>query len=187
MIKLSKFFLFLLTVVNSYNIINIQTIIKKPIENTLINFIKIGDFDNLKIKNHSNYLVLRFGNKNYRNSYNKIYNIIKNNNKPLLIINNKNTNNLPSKYTYLIKNKNEYLMKYKFDFNNKKYKYFLNISAQSIDKYETKWNITALFYEKMFNDKIMIKNWIEYLIYETNIYDDVYKQYIFLYFFLNIK
>jgi len=187
MIKIFKFILFLITVVNSYKIININTIIKRPIENTIISFIKIGNLDNLKIKNHTKYLVLKFGNKNYNNPYNYLYNTIKNNNKPLLIINNKNINNLKSKYTYLIKNKNEYRMKYEFDYNNNKYKYYLNIMAKSIDRYETEWNITAIYFDKLINDKLIIKNWIEHLIYQSSIYNDIYKQYIILYFFLNIK
>jgi hypothetical protein len=185
--KFLKLILLLTTVVNSYKIINIQTIIRRPIENTIISFIKIGDFNKLKIRNHTNYLVLRFGNKNYENSNINFYNIIKNNNKPLLIINNKNVNNLKSKYTYLIKNKNEYQMKYEFEYNKNKYKYLLNIIASSIDKYETEWNITAIYFDKLINDKLIIKNWIEHLIYQSSIYNDIYKQYIILYFFLNIK
>jgi len=183
MVKSLKIILFLITVVNSYKIININTIIKRPIENTIISFIKIGNLDNLKIKNHTNYLILKFDDKKYNNSYNYLYNTIKNNNKQLLIINNKNVNNLKSKYRYLIKNKHEYKMKYEFDYNNNKYKYYLNIIANSLDKYETKWNITAIYYDKLIYDKLMIKNWIEYLMYQMNSYNDIYKKYIILYFF----
>ena len=169
--------------------------ISRPIENSIISFVKIGNINNLKIKNHTNYLILRFDDKNNEGSlrkFNDCYDIIKDNKKPLLIIYNKNINDLKTKYSYIIKNKNDYLMKYKFDYNNKKHKYILNISAYEYDKYETLWDISAIINKQEDTDKLimtgyLIKNWIDYLIYQENTINDTLKKYIILYYFLNIK
>ena len=83
-------------------------------------------------------------------------------------------------------------MKYKFDYNNKKHKYILNISAYEYDKYETLWDISAIIIKQEDTDKLimtgyLIKNWIDYLIYQENTINDTLKKYIILYYFLNIK
>lgn len=214
-----------LSLIDSYKVININTLIKRPIEDSIISFIKISNVNNIRIKNHSSYLVLKFSDEINKNPENKlktniknnllsinesliillkpqvrreemsfydIYDIIKNNNKPLLIINNKNSNNLKSKYVYLIKSKTEYIIKYSFDYNNNKNKYFLDIIANPLDKYETLWDISAIIDDKNTNDKLVmlgynIKNWIEYQIYQSETFNDLYKKYMILYYFLNIK
>jgi|688.fasta_scaffold147361_2 hypothetical protein len=193
--KLFKILLSVITIVNAYNVVNIKNLINRPIENSIISFIKIGNINNLKIKNHTNYLILNF-NDDYNNVYlqkfNDCYDIIKDNKKPLLIINNKNINNLKTKYTYIIKNKNDYYMKYTFDYNNKKYKYLLDISAYEYNKYETLWDISAIINTTKETDKLLmtgylIKNWIDHIIYQENNINDTLKKYIILYYFLNIK
>lgn len=192
--KLLKLLLSLITIVNSYNVINIKTLIKRPIDYSIISFIKINNLDNLNIKNHTNYLIFKFDDKNKNNllSYNYIYNTIKNNKKPLLIINNKNINNFKSKYVYLIKNKNEYIMKYIFNYNDNIYKYLFNINATKYNNYETLWNILVIINDNKIDDKLnmpgyLIKNWIEYMIYQKDEINDNFKKYLILYFFLNIK
>jgi hypothetical protein len=222
-----KVFLFILLslLTEAYKVININTLIKRPIEDSIISFIKINNLNNIRIKNHSSYLILKFSDEVNKKPVNKlssdisnnlisinesliillkpqvkkeektfydIYNIIKNNNKPLMIINNKNLNNLKSKYVYLIKSRTEYFIKYSFDYNNKKNKYYLDIIANPIDKYETLWDISAIIDDISSNDKLImlgnnIKNWIEYQIYQLDTFNDLYKKYMILYYFLNIK
>lgn len=222
-----KVFLFILLslLTESYKVININTLIKRPVEDSIISFIKINNLNNIRIKNHSSYLILKFSDEFNKKPVNKltsdisnnlisinesliillkpqvkkeeksfydIYDIIKNNNKPLLIINKKNSYNLKSKYVYLIKTKTEYIIKYSFDYNNKKNKYFLDIIANPIDKYETLWDISAIIDDINTNDKLImlgynIKNWIEYQIYQSDTFNDLYKKYMILYYFLNIK
>lgn len=189
MLNIGKCLLLLMTV-NSYNIINIHMIIKRPLDYSLISLVKIGNINNLRVKNHTNYLILKYSDKKYNNSYNYIYNIIKNNDKKLLIINDNDNNNIKSKYTYLIKNRNEYLMKYEFNYNDKLHKYILDIRANKLDKYETEWNIKSYINEKIMSDKLVmsgyfIKNWINYLIYQND--RNELRKYIILYFFLNLK
>lgn len=220
------FLLILLSLLTeAYKVININTLIKRPIEDSIISFIKINNLNNIRIKNHSSYLILKFSDEVNKKPVNKlssdisnnlisinesliillkpqvkkeektfydIYDIIKNNNKPLMIINDKNLNNLKSKYVYLIKSRTEYFIKYSFDYNNKKNKYYLDIIANPIDKYETLWDISAIIDDISSNDKLImlgnnIKNWIEYQIYQLDTFNDLYKKYMILYYFLNIK
>jgi hypothetical protein len=124
------------------------------------------------------------------NSFFNVYDTIKNNKKPLIIINRKNRNNINSKYLYLIKSKNEYVMRYTFDYNNHRYKYYFNINAKPIDNYETSWEISALVKDYSATKTLAIigyyvKNWIEHNIYNNMDMNGFYKRYLVLYFFLN--
>jgi len=221
--------------INAFSVISINLIIKKTVEESLISFIKLPHIHNLKVKNHSKYLVLNYldepqqktkldykiftdqilikdednkvlnfiSNKDetfeeIENSQNKfleqynyfyeIYETIKNNNKPIIIINKKKG----SKYLYLIKSKHDYIMKYTFDYNNKYYKYYFDILATPIDNYETSWEISALINDYSPNKSLAligfyIKNWIEHNIYNNYKFNNFYKRYIILYYFLNIQ
>ena len=89
------------------------------------------------------------------------------------ISNKKDRNNINSKYLYLIKSKNEYVMRYTFDYNNHRYKYYFNINAKPIDNYETSWEISALVKDYSATKTLAIigyyvKNWIEHNIYNNN-------------------
>lgn len=236
-----KSLLFNLTIISTlaFNIVNINLIIKKSLEESLIGFIKLPYIHNLKIRNSSNYLVLNYlddpkkkfidkiDNRLFRgsiyvkdddnkvinfikndngkdesisgvefveqdqnNSFFNVYETIKNNKKPLIIINKKDRNNINSKYLYLIKSKNEYVMRYTFDYNNHRYKYYFNINAKPIDNYETSWEISALVKDYSATKTLAIigyyvKNWIEHNIYNNLDTNAFYKRYLVLYFFLN--
>jgi len=236
LINLSLLLLIIMNYTNAFNIVSINLLLKKSMEDSLISFIKLPYIHNLKIKNHSNYLILnyldipkkktnlniqllsnlikitdiddkvindiRINNYHYNelinddneiktNSFLNIYDTIKNNKKQLVIINKNNKNNMNSKYLYLIKSKNEYLVRYTFDYNKKRYKYYFDIRATPIDKYETSWEISAMVTDYSVDKSLAmigfyIKNWIENNIYnnlDTNVF---YKRYLILYYFLNI-
>jgi len=230
-----------LTIISSlaFNVVNINLLIKKPLEDSLIGFIKLPYIHNLKIKNNTKYLILNYlddpknkfidklDNTLYKgyisvkdddnkiinfiennngkdetikgveyveqeqnNSFFNVYETIKNNKKPLIIINKKNRNNINSKYLYLIKSKYEYVMRYSFDYNNHRYKYYFNIDAKPIDNYETLWDISAFVkdYSTIKTLSIIgyyVKNWIEHNIYNNMDFNNFYKRYLVLYFFLN--
>lgn len=205
--------LFLLAILSSYsnafNLININLLIKKSVHDSLISFIKLPNIYNLKVKNHSSYLILKYLDEppkknemnavidkmkidNYKNdeSLLNVYDIIKSNVKPLIILNKSNKNNMNHKYLYLIKSKNEYLVRYTFDYNNKKYKYYFDIKANAIDKYETSWEISALIADYSISKSLTmisfyVKNWIENNIYNNIDNNSFYKRYLVLYYFLN--
>lgn len=233
--------LFLLAIIgsfsNAFNVISINLLIKKSVQDSLISFIKLPNIYNLKIKNHSSYLILKYldeppkkpidlienefknelikvndmnnevmnvvidkmkfnyeviDNNNYKNddSLLNVYDIIKTNVKPLIIINKSNKNNMNHKYLYLIKSKNEYLVRYTFDYNKKKYKYYFDITASPIDKYETSWEISALIADYSISKSLTmigfyVKNWIENNIYNNIDKNSFYKRYLVLYYFLN--
>ena len=218
----------------SFNVISINLLIKKSLQDSLISFIKLPYIHNLKIKNHTKYLILEYIDdpkktkdekliikkninlieiKDERNnvinllnnnkidgvefmendqndSFFNVYDTIKNNNKPLIIINKKNRNNINSKYLYLIKSKNQYIIRYSFDYNNKRHKYYFDIEATSIDNYETNWEISAFIKDYSINKTLAIigfyiKNWIEHNIYNNIDNNNFYKKYLVLYYFLN--
>ena len=201
--KLFLFALLFIHNIQAFNIVSINLIIKRNIENSLISFIKLPNVNNVKVKNTDNYLILKFldnDNKLQINPVliksiddkvinfvsNDIYETVKNNKKPLMII----SKNKDSKYLYLIKSKNEYVMKYTFDYNNKRHKYYFDVLAKSIDKYETLWEVSALIkdyspYKTLEMIGFYIKNWIEHNIY-NNTNNNLYKKYIILYYFLNL-
>jgi len=223
LINLSLLLLIIINYINAYNIVSINLLLKKSMEDSLISFIKLPYIHNLKIKNHSNYLILnyldipkkktnlniqllpnlikitdindkiindiRINNDHYNelindddkrktDSFLNIYDTIKNNKKQLVIINKNNKNNMNSKYLYLIKSKNEYLVRYTFDYNKKRYKYYFDIRATPVDKYETSWEISAKVTDYSVDKSLAmigfyIKNWIENNIYNNNRYEDI--------------
>lgn len=236
LINLSLLLLIIINYINAYNIVSINLLLKKSMEDSLISFIKLPYIHNLKIKNHSNYLILnyldipkkktnlniqllpnlikitdindkiindiRINNDHYNelindddkrktDSFLNIYDTIKNNKKQLVIINKNNKNNMNSKYLYLIKSKNEYLVRYTFDYNKKRYKYYFDIRATPVDKYETSWEISAKVTDYSVDKSLAmigfyIKNWIENNIYNNLDTNGFYKRYLILYYFLNI-
>jgi len=222
---------------NCFNVISINLLIKRSLEDSLINFIKLPYIHNLRIKNHTKYLILDYlddpkkktiekidvklrtniikikdddnkviniidNDKNpfiegveviepdQNTSFYNVYDIIKNNKKPLIIINKKNRNNINYKYLYMIKSKNEYLLRYSFNYNNRQYKYYFDIVANSIDNYETSWEIAAFIKDYTVNKTLAliglyVKNWIEHNIYNNLDTNGFYKRYLVLYYFLN--
>ncbi len=227
-----------INICNSFNVVSINLLLKKSLEDSLISFIKLPYIHNLKIKNHTKYLILDYlddpkkklnekidmtnNNNNFNrlievkddnsnsmnilttkiidgveiveqdqnNSFFNVYDTIKNNKKPLIIINRKNRNNINSKYLYLIKSRNDYMMKYSFDYNNRRYKYYFDIQATPIDNYETTWEISAFIKDYSVNKTLAligfyVKNWIEHNVYNNLDTNAFYKRYLVLYFFLN--
>jgi hypothetical protein len=112
-----------------------------------------------------------------------IYGIIKNNNKPILILYENKIINTPYKYkhSYLIKNRNNYVFKYNYIFNNNHHKYLFDINASEISKYETNWYITGVFNYNLKEfieiGKISIINWFINNI-NHNIKNYYYKKYL---------
>lgn len=157
-----------------------QILIKND-DNKVINFLSNKEETIEDIENSQNKYLEQY------NSFYTIYETIKNNKKPIMIISKKKG----SKYLYLIKSRNEYIMKYTFDYNNKRHKYYFDILAEPIDNYETSWEISALIKDYSPTKTLAligfyIKNWIEHNIYNNNS-NNFYKRYIILYYFLNLQ
>jgi hypothetical protein len=217
--KLINIYLFLLFIVNccsfNYHVFNFNTIIRRSLDNSIINFINVDNINNLKIKHTAKFLVLKYEDNPYfnlnpvviatttttnkllifnnynsydnyddlynpeNNDYFKIFDIIKNNKKPILILYEKKIASTDFKYKhmYLIKNKNNYIFKYNYIFNNQHHKYFFDINATEISKYETNWNITASFNYKLKEiidvSKISIINWF------INSFNNNFKNYFY--------
>ena len=77
----------------NYFTLNFNMIFTRPKNDTLLRFVKIGDINNYKIYNKTNYLIISYNkNENNNNNY-SIYNYIRNNNKPLFLINNEKDTN----------------------------------------------------------------------------------------------
>jgi len=268
----------------NFKFFNFNLRIKKPIDSSIINFIKLNNINNIRIKNNEHYLILRYlhepneilfknndkdnkdnknikiidnefndminvvNYKNYNNDnkiynnfyeiinknyedyeknenennniinynneyYNKnsekdnnvlmniinfennyetenynIYDIIKKNEKPIIISYEKKNKNktLEYKYSYLIRNSTSYLTKYTLCYNNKNYRYEFDINASEIDSYETNWNIKSKFNERIDNDitRTYIKNWIEYNLNNNNKFY-YYKKYLLFNYYYN--
>jgi hypothetical protein len=156
-------------------------ILIKDDDNKVLNFLSNKEETIEEIENSQNKYLEQY------NSFYTIYETIKNNKKPIMIISKKKD----SKYLYLIKSKNEYIMKYTFNYNNKHHKYYFDILAQPIDNYETSWEISALIKDYSPNKTLAligfyIKNWIELNIYNNHL-NSFYKRYIILYYFLNLQ
>jgi len=119
--------------------------------------------------------------KNYFNNNYYIYELIKNNKKPIIISyeKKKEDRTLNYKYSYLIHNTTSYLSKYTLNYNNKNYRYNFNINATEINDYETRWDISSTYNSKYNNNitKSYIKNWIEYNI-NNNYKYYYYKKYL---------
>jgi hypothetical protein len=119
--------------------------------------------------------------KEYENKNYDIYELIRKNEKQILILYERKNSELNFKHLYLIKDKYNYVYKYGFNYNNNKYKYFFDIKASEITKYETMWNITSRF---RYNPtditeiyKTNIINWIKFNIY-NNVNNYYYKRYL---------
>lgn len=158
-----------------------EQILVKDDNNKVLNFISNKDETIEEIENSQNKYLEQY------NSFYNIYETVKNNKKPIIIINKKKG----SKYLYLIKSKNEYIMKYTFDYNNKRHKYYFDILATPLDNYETSWEVSALIKDYSPSKTLAligfyIKNWIEHNIY-NNKTNHFYKRYLILYYFLNLQ
>jgi len=239
--KLIKTFIYLsllfLDCIYSFNchIFNFNTIIRKSIDDSIINFIKVNNVKYLKLKESSKYLILKYEDspiakkeEEPKNTYDfmpiiiksndienttlkvantnkyvilvsadndyyyKIYDIIKNNMKPILILYDKKIENTTYKYkyAYLIKDKNNYLFKYNYLYNNIYHKYLFDIHATEINKYETNWNVTAIFNYNLKEiidfSKISIINWfINNSINNNNNKNYFYKKYLLFQYLTN--
>jgi hypothetical protein len=228
----------------NYHFFKFNSIIRKPLEDSLIYFIKIHNVNYIKVRNNSNYLILKYyhepnefnkktnekklisninnnlivikddnknnlnfiDEKNYHNYLTlnddddnnndfysqtpniidddientnlKIYDLIRTNKKPLVIIYEKSN---IYKYSYLIKNRTSYISKYILKYNKKNYKYSFIINASYVNKYETNWIIDAKFNyrnESFINmTRNYIKDWILYNI-NGNVKNYFYKKYL---------
>jgi hypothetical protein len=201
------------------NMVNLNIFIRKPLQNTIINFIKINNVNNMKIKNTSNYLLLKYyddfnnplkkNNKKLynlknissyfeeelnedinfadsKNKNNKIYELIKYNNKPIIIINEKKNNKYNMKNIYLINNKTNYIYKYMIYEKNNLKKYKIDINAIEINKKETLW-ITNIYYNSLLEYYLNIRidtlnNWLVYILNNNN-KNFYYKKYLLLNYF----
>jgi len=258
MIKLSLiFFLLFITSIQGfyYHLFNINTVIRKSLDDSLINFIKINNVNYLRVKNtHPKYLILKYfhdkpiekddGNmengklfvnlpsqimirdetehimnyissishhhdnkedkeenenneemkkydeEEYENKNYDIYELIRKNEKQILILYERNNKELNFKHLYLIKDKYNYIYKYGFNYKDNKYKYLFDIKASEITKYETHWNITTRFrynptdITEVYKNNIL--NWIKFNIYNNvNNYNNYYYKRYLLYKDLN--
>lgn len=211
--------------VNSFNFhyFNYKTVLRKSIDDSIINFIKINNVNFMRVREHPKYLILKYyydalenneqftkkDNKliinydypisvidnseiinvinpkeilvedNYGNSNNNnydIYDMIRLNTKPILILYEKKKPNASYSYKhlYLIHNRTSYISKYSLNYNNNIYKYEFNINASEVSKYETNWSIDVKFNYKKENQLNMTKNyiqdWVNYNIYNNNKY-----------------
>lgn len=171
------------------------------------NFIKIID-DNKAILNdiltenqqESAYIDYSDNNENYNNLKDEeneqsyfnnnydIYELIKNNKKPIIISyeKKKEDRTLNYKYSYLIYNTTSYLSKYTLSYNNINYRYHFNINATEVNDHETRWDITSTYNSKYNNNvtKSYIKNWIEYNI-NNNYNYYYYKKYLLFHYYFN--
>jgi hypothetical protein len=188
-------FILLFVQCNSFNphIFNFNTIIPRSLDDSIINFIKIDNVNNMKIKYTSKYLVLKYeDNINLMHQDNNdLYNIIKTNKKPILFLYDKKIINTTFKYrhTYLIKNRNNYIFKYNYMFNNQHHKYLFDIYAIELNKYETYWNISASFNIRLKDiielSKISIINWFCNSI-DNSSKNYFYKKYLLFQYLTNI-
>jgi len=167
--------------INNNNINNINN--NNKIITTIHNMpILLRDDKDKIINYYKNHLYDEIENESAKYNY-TIYNYIKNNNKPIIIISNTNTN----KYTYIINNKNNVICKFRFTYNNTNYKYIIDMSLKEINTAETYLSInTHVNYVKNFKLlNLYIKNWIEGII-NTNIKNYYMKKYLINTYFLNI-
>jgi hypothetical protein len=168
----------------NYFTLNFNMIFTRPKNDTLLRFVKIGDINNYKIYNKTNYLIISYNkNENNNNNY-SIYNYIRNNNKPLFLINNEKD----MKYTYYIKDSNNYKFKYLLNYNLKTYKYLFEIKSHELDSMKTLWYISAKV-KDISNFKLIIyelMNWINHVINTNNNYYFI-KKYIIISYLLNLS
>jgi len=126
--------------------------------------------------------------KYYFNNNYDIYEIIKNNKKPIIISyeKKKEDRTLNYKYSYLIYNTTNYLSKYTLNYNNMIYRYNFDIEANETNIFETEWNIKSKYNSKYNNNvtKSYIKNWIEYNL-NNNYNYYYYKKYLLFHYYFN--
>jgi hypothetical protein len=157
----------------------------RPKNETLLRFVNINNVNNYKIQNRTNYLLISFSkdNKNIEYDY-SIYNYIKDNKKPLILISKEND----KKYTYLIKDENKIKCKYELNYNKKNYRYLFDITSNKMEDRKTYWNIEVKVNE-ISNFKLIIyqlMNWINYII-NINIKNYYFKKYIIMCYLLNLS
>ena len=113
-----------------------------------------------------------------------IYNYIKTNKKPLILISKEDGKT----YFYYIKDKNNFICKYRFNYNQKIYKYYMKVKADEISDKETFWYIDAdvNIISNIRLLGIQIINWINFLI-DTNITNYYFKKYLISSYYLNIE
>lgn len=222
--KIYIFLLFLVhTISFNYHFFNYKTVIRKSVDDSIINFIKINNVNYMRMREHPKYLILKYyhdylelekekedkiiinydypisvidnsdtiinkiidynnylksnEDENYGNSNNEnydIYDLIRLNKKPILILYEKKRPDLSFsyKYLYLIKNRTTYLSKYSLNYNSNCYKYEFNINANEVSKYETNWSVDVKFNYKNEDyiniTKSYIKDWVNYNINNNN-------------------
>lgn len=175
----------MLPILFNYFTFNFNMVFTRPKNDTLLRFVNLNNVRNYKIQNRTNYLMISFSkdNKMIDNDY-SIYNYIKDNKKPLILISTEKN----KKYTYLIKDENNIKCKYELNYNDKYYKYLLDITSNKIDDKQTFWNIEAKVNE-ISNFKLIIyqlMNWINFII-NTNIKNYYLKKYIIIGYLLNLS
>jgi hypothetical protein len=169
----------------NYFTLNFNMVFTRPKNDTLLRFVNINNVKNYKIQNRTNYLLISFSkdNKMIDNDF-SIYNYIKDNKKPLILISNEDD----KKYSYLIKDDNQFKCKYDLNYNQKKYRYLFDITSNKIDERQTYWNIEAKVNE-IANFKLIIyqlMNWFNFII-NTNIKNYYLKKYIIMCYLLNLS
>ena len=169
----------------NYFTLNFNMVFTRPKNDTLIRFVNLNNINKYKIQNRTNYLLISFSkdNKMIDNDY-SIYNYIKDNKKPLILISKEDD----KKYSYLIKDDNKFKCKYELFYNQKHYRYLLDITSNKIDDKKTYWNIDARVNE-IANFKLIIyqlMNWINFII-NTNIKNYYLKKYIIISYLLNLS
>lgn len=122
--------------------------------------------------------------QSYFNNNYDIYELIKNNKKPIIISyeKKKEDRTLNYKYSYLIYNTTSYLSKYTLSYNNINYRYHFNINATEVNDHETRWDICSTYNNNV--TKSYIKNWIEYNI-NNNYNYYYYKKYLLFHYYFN--
>ena len=169
----------------NYFTLNFNMVFTRPKNETLLRFVNINNVKNYKINNRTNYLLISFSkdNKMIDNDY-SIYNYIKDNNKPLILISKEND----KKYSYLIKDANNFKCKYELNYNEKHYRYLFDITSSKIEDKKTTWNIEAKVNE-ISNFKLIVyqlMNWFNFII-NTNIKNYYLKKYIIMCYLLNLS
>ena len=164
--------------------LNFNMVFTRPRNETLLRFVKINEVNNYKVHNRTNYLLISFSEKNKEvdEDY-SVYNYIKNNNKPLILVNKEED----KKYSYLIKDNKNLKCKYHLNYNEKKYRYTFDITSNEINEKKTFWNVVANINEVSNYNLIVFQliNWINYII-NTNIKNYYLKKYIIMCYLLNL-
>ncbi len=147
-----------------------------------------NDYSNSDDYENYNNMMDEENEKSYFNNNYDIYELIKNNKKPIIISyeKKKEDRTLNYKYSYLIYNTTSYLSKYTLSYNNINYRYHFNINATEVNDHETRWDICSTYNSKYNNNvtKSYIKNWIEYNI-NNNYNYYYYKKYLLFNYYFN--